>query len=93
MVQFFFYLPFDSWPRVNMDPLLQPVRKRTRATVHTDHDTQAPEKKKPILQFVGSGFRYNTRVAIAVLPTLLGLLVFGGSPLVKTIHTKLKLTS
>lgn len=66
------------------DPLLQPVRKRTtRTNVTVDPSSQnKPEKKKPILQFVGSGFRYNGRVSIAILPTILALLVFGGSPYV-----------
>ena len=38
------------------------------------------EKEKKILRFLGSGFRYNKRLAIALAPGLLALLLHGGSP-------------
>ena len=64
-----------------MDPLLQ-ARKRAPKSFVTPPTSSGSdvEKEKKILRFLGSGFRYNKRLAIALAPGLLALLLHGGSP-------------
>ena len=62
-----------------MDPLLQ--RRRTPKVKSVAGDSHSDtKKKKPILRFIGTGFRYNTQVALALAPGLLSFILFGGPP-------------
>ena len=69
-----------------MDPLLQPRKRVPRrsgsAALESANDGVEKTRRKPLLRLIGSGFRYNGRVALAMAPGLLAMLLHGGSPCV-----------
>jgi len=76
-----------------MDPLLQPRKRVPRrsgsAALESANDGVEKTRRKPLLRLIGSGFRYNGRVALAMAPGLLAMLLHGGSPVMAALFCTL----